>query len=556
MCGDEEGFIDNVGAFGQPGEKDFQEPEEWGARASLRWEPNERSALTFSIMHDDIEVAYLQDLFNPALGDFKAATHKMEPTWIENDHVNLTFEYDFTWAQLVSSTTWAMSEHYWDLALDAVFTDVFPFHYNELQDQDAFVQELRLVSSHGGNVEWLAGLFYLDRQTDFNGSTFTTREFLDSQGINYSGLPDLPNLSTPGVEMDPNVRDVENNEAAVFAELTYRFTETLSLTAGVRYTEFEYSDKLFAEGNTTDVIPLITGGSGGVATWTPDAPFRISTGRQSATTTKFSINWQPNDDQTFYFTAAQGFRRPHPNAQALLPNTVDPTDPNVIPLAADADELWNYELGAKTRWLNGRLQANVAAYFIDWADIQVGLTRASDTVPYTGNSGDVESKGIEAELLYWPTANLQLGLNLTFASSEIVSLTQAQAVESGEVLGAKLSAPERQVSGFGQYTWPLGSGGAIYGRVDVQHVGEYPNRPPNISGSPTQAPHPNFQYTDAYENVNLQVGWETDKYTLALFGENVLNNDDIIFMRTSSASLNRFRTLRPRTIGLRADWYF
>ena len=126
-----------------------------------------------------------------------------------------------------------------------------------------------------------------------------------------------------------------------------------------------------------------------------------------------------------------------------------------------------------------------------------------------------------------PTANLELGLNLTLASSEIVSLTQAEAIASGMVLGSPMAAPERQVSGFAQYTYPLGSGGAIYARVDVQHVGEYPNAPPNTPGSPTQDPNTNFQFTDAYENVNLQVGWETDKYTLTLFGENVFNNDDI-----------------------------
>ena len=228
----------------------------------------------------------------------------------------------------------------------------------------------------------------------------------------------------------------------------------------------------------------------------------------------------------------------------------------MIPLAADSDELWNYELGAKTRWLDGRLQANVAAYFIDWSDIQVGLTRASDGAPYAGNSGDVESTGIEAELLYWPTAKLELGLNLTFASSEIVSLTQAQAIEAGGVKGSPLAAPERQVSGFAQYTYPLGSGGAIYGRVDVQHVDEYPNALPNTPGSPTQAPNPNFQYTDAYENVNLQVGWETDKYTLALYGENVLDNDDFSLVTPDGYTAHRFYTLRPRTIGLRVDWYF
>ena len=345
------------------------------------------------------------------------------------------------------------------------------------------MQELRLVSSHGGNVEWLAGLFYLNRQTDFLGSVHTSREFLDSEGIDYSGLPNHPPLA--GVYIDINIRDIENNEAAIFAELTYHFTETLSLTAGVRYTEYEYQDNTTGEGNTTDIIPLILGGAGGVATWAPRAPFDLSTGKQNATTAKLTLNWQPNDDRTFYFTAAQGFRRAHPNTNALLNggvSLVDPTDPTVIPLSADADELWNYELGAKTRWLDGRLQANVAAYFIDWSDIQVGLTRASDNFPYAGNSGDVESTGIEAELLYWPTANLQLGLNLTFESAEIVSLTQTQAIESGGVKGSPLAAPERQVSAFAQYTYPLGSGGAIYGRVDVQHVGEYPNALPNVAG--------------------------------------------------------------------------
>ena len=434
--------------------------------------------------------------------------------------------------------------------------DDFPFHYDETQDQDAFVQELRLVSSHGGKVEWLAGLFYLNRQTDFLGSLYTSREFLDSEAIDYSGVPDPRALS--GVSMDIVYRDVENNEAAIFAELTYHFTETLSLTAGVRYTEFEFDDQTFA-GNSTTIIDLALAGAGGVATWAPRPPALAATGKQSATTAKLTLNWQPNDDQTFYFTAAQGFRRPHPNTTALQNggrSFTDPTDPTVIPLAADSDELWNYELGAKTRWLDGRLQANVAAYFIDWSDIQVGLTRASDGAPYAGSSGDVESTGIEAELLYWPTANLQLGLNLTFASSEIVSLTQVQAIEAGGVKGSPLAAPERQVSGFAQYTWPLRSGGAIYGRVDVQHVDEYPNALPNTPGSPTQAPNPNFQYTDAYENVNLQVGWETEKYSLALYAENVLDNDDFSLVTPDGYTAHRFWRLRPRTVGLRADWYF
>ena len=571
----EEGWLDNAGFFGSPFQKDYNRSEEWGARASLRWEPNDRSALTFSIAHDDIDhpngltageyfpVPPLRDGVVGApdvVGDYVAGQQPMEVgNWVEMDRFNLIFEYDFTWAQLVSSTSWSNHETYYDLDLDGV--DVgWPFWTDENISHDAIVQELRLVSSQGGNVEWLAGLFYLNRETDLLGDIHTTGEFLDSQGIDYSALSNAMPILPSHVGMDPNVRDIESKEAAIFAELTYRFTETLSLTAGVRYTEFEYKDGLTAKGWSTNLFDLIGGGVGGVATSTPDPALPTTTGKQNATTTKFILNWQPNDDQTLYFSAAQGFRRPHPNANALLPGINDDPDTSPIPLAADGDELWNYELGAKTRWLDGRLQANVAAYFIDWTDAQIPLVRPATARTggnaYTGNSGDVESKGIEAELLYWPTANLQLGLNLTLASAEIVSLTQEQAFQAGFVKGSPLPAPEEQFSGFAQYTYPLQSGGAIYGRVDVQYAGDYPNGPPNQNGSLTQAPNANFQYTDAYENVNLQVGWEMDKVTLVLFGENVLDNRDFIYVNPDTYTFNRFYTLRPRTIGLRAEWHF
>ena len=402
----EEGWLDNAGFFGSPFQKDYNRSEEWGARASLRWEPNDRSALTFSIAHDDIDhpngltageyfpVPPVRDGVVGApdvVGDYVAGQQPMEVgNWVEMDRFNLIFEYDFTWAQLVSSTSWSNHETYYDLDLDGV--DVgWPFWTDENISHDAIVQELRLASSQGGNVEWLAGLFYLNRETDLLGDIHTTGEFLDSQGIDYSALSNAMPTLPSHVGMDPNVRDIESKEAAIFAELTYRFTETLSLTAGVRYTEFEYKDGLTAKGWSTNLFDLIGGGVGGVPTSTPDPALPTTTGKQNATTTKFILNWQPNDDQTLYFSAAQGFRRPHPNANALLPGINDDPDASLIPLAADGDELWNYELGAKTRWLDGRLQANVAAYFIDWTDAQIRLVR-----PATARTGEMLIPVIQA----------------------------------------------------------------------------------------------------------------------------------------------------------------
>jgi outer membrane receptor protein involved in Fe transport len=549
---DEEGYIENVGTFGLTPVNDENDADEWGVRASFRWEPTDASSLVVGFMRDDIQSQSLGDFQQPSLGDFKRATFRTEDITVETENINVTYEHDFSWGQLVSSTTFASAETYWDLDLNAIFGPFMPFGYNEGQDQDALVQELRLVSALGGKFEWIAGAFYLDRETKSPGATYTTPEFLDLMGIDYSNLP---TLLSPGIEIDPLYRKVENTEAAIFAELTYQLSDTLSFTAGVRYTEFEFEDRATEKGSTTNLFPLIFGFAGGTATSTPDVPIGISTGTESSTTTKLSLTWQPSADSTFYITLAEGFRRPHPNISALLPNSVDPTDPTIIPEVADSDELWNYELGAKLRLLDDRLHANVALYYIDWQDIQLSATRASDAVPYAANSGDVESYGLEAEFIYYPTINLEMGLNLTFAEAEVSSLSLSQAIDSGALDASPLTTPDKKFSGFAQYAWPLAGGNALFGRVDVQYVDEYPNAFPNIPG-PAQIPNPNFAYTDAYTNLNLQVGWESEKLRIVLYGENVTDNNDYVYINPDSFSYNRYRTLRPRTVGLRASWDF
>ena len=122
--------------------------------------------------------------------------------------------------------------------------------------------------------------------------------------------------------------------------------------------------------------------------------------------------------------------------------------------------------------------------------------------------------------------------------------------------GEPLTAPDRKVSVFAEYNRPLGQGRALFSRLDVQYVDEYPNAPGNLPGSPDRAPNPNFAYTDAYENVNLQFGWRNERVRIALYAENLLDNDDFIYINPDLFSLNRYRTLRPRTLGLRIDWNY
>src|SRR3546814_3103745 len=81
------------------------------------------------------------------------------------------------------------------------------------------------------------------------------------------------------------------------------------------------------------------------------------------------------------------------NARAGLASVVDPSD-IIIPYGADSDKIINYEVGLKGSWLNGKLTANLAAYLIDWTDIQVQANRVSDSVQFEiGRASCRESGG-------------------------------------------------------------------------------------------------------------------------------------------------------------------
>lgn len=549
---EDEGYVETLSSFALVPVGDASGSQEWGGRISARWTPTDALSATLVYMHDDIEgpAASTQQL---SLGRNKRGTIIDELPVIESDIYNFVLDYDLDWARLVSSTTYAQTFTDWSVDLDAIFGGFLPFGYGEAQEHDVNVQEIRLVSNDEQALKWLLGAYYFKRTSDVFGASFVPEEFVAALGIDASAIP---LIHAPGVNVDGNRRAFENTERAVFGELNYDITDTISATVGVRYTEFESEDGISNQGFVTDLLPLIFAGQGGAATAFPDQPVQLSTGKRTSTTTRFVLNWEPRDNQTYYASASQGFRRPHPNFVSLTPNTVNPADPTTIPEIAESDSLWNYELGAKTSWFGGRVRANVAAYLIDWKDIQLTATRASDAVPYATNGGDVESVGVEAEILLFPSDGLELGANVTLADAEVVSISQADSIASGLVLGSPLVMPEYQIAGFAQKTWKLPDDAALFVRVDAQHVGEYPNAPQNLPGVVPSVPNPNFTKTDPYTNVNLQAGWENERLSFVVYAENLLNNDDFVFINPDLFSESRFLTLRPRTIGVRLGWQY
>jgi outer membrane receptor protein involved in Fe transport len=253
--------------------------------------------------------------------------------------------------------------------------------------------------------------------------------------------------------------------------------------------------------------------------------------------------------------ASQGFRRSHPNGPSASnggKSAINPNDPAIIPVMAEADSLWNYELGAKNIWLDGRLRTTLAAYYIDWGPMQVPLVRSSDATPYVGTVGKARSIGLEAEVDALINEHLEGGFNATIQSAEVTELTATESLISGAVVGAKLASPEFKAGAYAKYGWTLADGSDLYARIDAQHVGSYVNTFPNTAGA--KIPNAAFAEIPAYQNVNVSVGWAKGNLKAVLYAENLGNNQSPIFIDAANYSLNRYGTLRPRTVGVRLGW--
>src|SRR3546814_11105503 len=93
------------------------------------------------------------------------------------------------------------------------------------------------------------------------------------------------------------------------------------------------------------------------------------------------------------------------------------------------------------RWFGGKLTANLAAYYIDWRNIQVQANRQSDSIQFATNIGRAVSKGLEAEITVTPIDRLVLGLNGSLNDAQVTKLTASEDAISGAVKNARLASP-------------------------------------------------------------------------------------------------------------------
>ena len=406
-------------------------------------------------------------------------------------------------------------------------------------DETNFAQELRLLSTGDNRLDWVAGLFYRNRTSDFFIVLYqpdTTPCTDPSGGSINEGLGEFSPCDNRGYERYGEETFVQY---AAYVEGNYELTESLELTLGLRY--FHETVGLNDTFDLYNFYAFLYTAFGSETTIRTQMEPEVD-----GFLPKASLKWQIDDDLMVYGVISRGFRSGGPNANASFEVGDEIMDP---------DYLWNYEVGYKSRWFGGALTVNGTAFYLDWTDIQLfklGVGRLGEIpteLVYFDNAGDAEVFGTEIETLLFPFEGAMIGINASYLKGEIVRVDP----DSDTQLGSPLSSmPEVSISAFAAYTWDLS--GFLGNDTTLTAAGawQYVDDMLTVVKSNTD---PTGRPLEGYEQAQLNLSLDGLNWGVALFVHNLM--DERPQTSRSGTYTRRFTAIgRPRTFGLnvRIGW--
>jgi iron complex outermembrane recepter protein len=504
----------------------------YGLRTMLKIAVNDAFTVTPSVWVQDLQMGGPPDYDVPT-GQSGGPLIQARPFNISEAYSdrfvlsNVTMNYDLGWGSLLSTTSYMhRQETTPDDQTEALEVNIpqgqfVPSVYAPIVTTRELTEELRLAFNPAG---WaLSGVtaayfnnanrhYYVNFLTPNYAALFSN----SPSSAGYLPLSDV-NYSQHG--------DYSPKQSALFAELNYAITSRWKATAGLRWYQLQYTTVRYEDG------------------WSNGGP-TLSTGQAKNTgfNPKAELSYQATEEQLYYLSASKGVRPGGVNTSNLA---VKGCGQDYGPYQPDS--LWNYEAGAKTRWLDGALTVNAAAYYIKWKDVQQGKTLAC-SYQITENAGAAVVHGAELEIQGNIGGHVQLGAGVGYTKAVL----GADAPSLNGVKGQQLeNVPLWNGNASARYLFnPLPEYDGFV-RADAQYVGQS---------------YPDFDRTDpatfqrAYALLDLRTGIIHGAWEANLFVSNVLDKQAalsrFITDNYDASTRSRIFTNRPRTAGLSLQWKF
>jgi iron complex outermembrane receptor protein len=468
-----------------------------------------------------------------------------------------------------------------------------------------------------------------------NALRLTTGVFIDEQHVSTVGqfqlantdLPYFQNLgrtlagnvgiNTNGGPFGPDIsfaNDINHtiSQVAVFGQVEYDLTDTVTASLGARYYDIE--DEFKGATTTVDVSGRLSAlGQGGqalidffgaaeaaaieaaIAAGDLDTSLIDDNGVLNVDDTIFraTLDWHASDDVMFYTTWSEGFRPPVTNrvGAGAASNTTGAFANFRIPAYSLSDKLTNYELGMKSSWLDNTVRFNATLYHSKITDLQTSRfdpTNVSFLV-FTDNVGDAEITGLDGDFIWQVSDSFTLSGAFSLLDTQLLNINpEIQGIAPPEGSRLPFSAEfsgnlqaeyyyemDGELSGYirGGFSY---TGDRLSGMSMDAYVSEDVTNLVNGVGTGLSIQHESDTYAgatyldrngevfaggryvqDAYMITNIAFGIDNDDqgWTAELFIRNLFDEHAALFIDTQYVTPTVV-TNRPRQVGVKVSWDF
>ncbi len=566
-----DGWVDNLSNG-----KDLARRGSESINAQLRWVPTDRLDMNLRLEYDETDQdsrARSSAVWGPrdngaGFTRVESDSDLEEKRFLFGAAFHLT--YDMDWATLTSITSWRDYSSTNPEEKDGSAEELYYFNDLNEEDNEQFGQEFRLNGDIGSAFHWTVGTNYFwENAKQTSGIDLTTLSFTKLAAEREAGLPyetfppDVWLDLAFDVFPDPYDRrayengaealeetdffserifiDAEYDSYAVFADVTWDITESLSLTGGLRWTrdekEFsryvEFNDFVIAFAFPTETRIDANGN------YDPDGELGWLESKDSweQLTPRLVLDWAVTSDVMLYASYAEGYKAGGFNSAG-----------EILAPSFDPEEVTNYELGMKSTWFDNTLRVNLALFSYEYDNlqalefIQAECLEGSNVGAYLFETSDVEGDGAELSINWLPLPSLELFFNTGLLDAEYKRRNERTVVDgkcqvidrSGETFS---ESPDVTFSLGGTYTLDLHNAGElaftaafsysegvertscyyvvnnraegrssdVYGLTDLD--GQLIISDPSATGGLTEPPFSQCPDTDDFEQLNARVTW-------------------------------------------------
>lgn len=568
-----DGVTRNVGPAGGSSSVDNK-----GGRIAARWQPSEALTIDVSYTHEEQEYglndhgyidqfddgpnssserrAEVVDLFESVGGSFM---NPDAPFWyhgadnnralvsmdypegdrFDHDLVSLHAEYDFGNHKL--NFLYGYYDQTGRTSWDADRTEFAQFSATVKSALETNSAELRVTSDYGGKWNWVAGVAYHDEFQPYEEVGYMAPSILVAWG----------ELAPEDVVGDPNDYSLTDyaykslsdlTTKAVFANVFYDITDRLHLSAGLRYTSVEA--EFGAQCCGDDFGSPRDGRSHDQLIASLD-PITMPSGSSDEINPRIALSYDISDSATAYVQYATGFRPGTGNDPRVI-------DEGLAQETADPEYVENYEIGIKANLLGNRLYLGVAAFYMDYSDLQVGREaeiaiggslEGELFLDYTANAGKARVQGFELEAQWRATDALSFNGGVGYSDSVVQEFDDVRYSPALDMPGVR---PWTAIL-TADYRKPVGPSLTLNLRADYRWQDEA-----WVALFPEEQNPGNF--LPSWETLDLSAGLDGERWSLLAYYENVL--DETYYTGQTNWSFRPTVYFMPRGYGARFVYRF